>query len=77
MWLDYLSASMALCDVENTGLGNHDCVVGFGGIGMTSADLAKGRPNLAYLYLVFRRLIFVTMDGRRAAQKLHPGRGRS
>jgi hypothetical protein len=44
-----------LADVRagNTRLGNHDCVVSFGGLGMTSADLAKGRPNLAYPYLVF------------------------
>ena len=51
MWLDHLPASVAFCDVETTGLGNHDRIVSFGGIGMISRDLAKGR--LAYLYLVF------------------------
>ena len=39
--------------VETTGLGNHDRIVSFGGIGMISRDLAKGRPDLAHLYLVF------------------------
>ena len=53
MWLDHLPASVAFCDVETTGLGNHDRIVSFGGIGMISRDLAKGRPNLEYLYLVF------------------------
>ena len=53
MWLDHLPASVAFCDVETTGLGNHDRIVSFGGIGMISRDLAKGRPELAYLYLVF------------------------
>jgi uncharacterized protein YprB with RNaseH-like and TPR domain len=53
MWLDHLPASVAFCDVETTGLGNHDRIVSFGGIGMISRDLAKGRLDLAYLYLVF------------------------
>jgi DNA polymerase III subunit epsilon len=53
MWLDRLPASVAFCDVETTGLGHHDRIVSFGGIGMISRDLAKGRPDLAYLYLVF------------------------
>ena len=53
MRLDHLPASMAFCDVETTGLGNHDRIVSFGGIGMISRDLVKGRPDLAYLYLVF------------------------
>jgi DNA polymerase III subunit epsilon len=53
MWWDHLPASVAFCDVETTGLGNHDRIVSFGGIGMISRDLAKGRPNLEYLYLVF------------------------
>ena len=53
MWLDHLPASVAFCDVETTGLGNHDRIVSFGGIGMISRDLAKGRPDLAHLYLVF------------------------
>ena len=53
MWLDHLPASVAFCDVETTGLGHHDRIVSFGGIGMISRDLAKGRPDLACLYLVF------------------------
>jgi hypothetical protein len=53
MWLDHLPASVAFCDVETTGLGNHDRIVSFGGIGMISRDLANGRPDLASLYLVF------------------------
>jgi DNA polymerase-3 subunit epsilon len=53
MWLDHLPASVAFCDVETTGLGHHDRVVSFGGIGMISRDLANGRPDLEYLYLVF------------------------
>ena len=53
MWLDRLPASVAFCDVETTGLGHHDRIVSFGGIGMISRDLAKGRPDLEYLYLVF------------------------
>jgi DNA polymerase-3 subunit epsilon len=53
MWADRLPASLAFCDVETTGLGLHDRIVSFGGIGMISRDLVKGRPHLAYLYLVF------------------------
>ena len=53
MRLDHLPASVAFCDVETTGLGNHDRIVSFGGIGMISRNLAKGRPDLEYLYLVF------------------------
>ena len=53
MWLDHLPASVVFCDVETTGLGNHDRIVSFGGIGMISRDLAKGGPGPAYLYLVF------------------------
>jgi hypothetical protein len=49
MWLDHLPASVAFCDVETTGLGNHDRIVSFGGIGMISRELVKGRPDLAYL----------------------------
>jgi hypothetical protein len=41
MWLDHLPASVAFWDVETTGLGNHDRIVSFGGIGMISRDLAK------------------------------------
>jgi DNA polymerase III subunit epsilon len=52
MWLDRLPASVAFCDVETTGLGNHDRIISFGGIGMISRDL-EGRLDLAYLYLVF------------------------
>ena len=50
---DRLPASIAFCDVETTGLGNHDRIVSLGAIGMISRDLAKGRPDLTYLYLVF------------------------
>src|SRR5262249_2871969 len=51
--LDHLPASVAFCDVETTGLGHHDRIVSFGGIGMISRDLGKGRPDVEYLYLVF------------------------
>ena len=67
MWLDHLPASVAFCDVETTGLGNHDRIVSFGGIGMISRDLAKGRPDLAYLYLVFDP----GMENRRDAEQIH------
>ncbi len=63
----HLPASVAFCDVETTGLGNDDRIVSFGGIGMISRDLAKGWPDLQYLYLVFdpgRR-------SRRGAQQIH------
>ncbi len=53
MWWNHLPASVAFCDVETTGFGHHDRIVSFGGIGMISRDLAKGRPGPAYLYLVF------------------------
>jgi DNA polymerase III subunit epsilon len=53
MWLDHLPASVAFCDVETTGLGHHDRIVSFGGIGMISRKLVKGPPDLEYLYLVF------------------------
>ena len=53
MWPDRLPESVAFCDVETTGLGNHDRIVSFGGIGMFSRTLAKGGPDLEYLYLVF------------------------
>ena len=53
MWLDRLPASVAFCDVETTGLGHHDRIVSFGGIGMIRRDLAKARPHLRCLYLVF------------------------
>jgi DNA polymerase-3 subunit epsilon len=67
MSLDCLPASVAFCDVETTGLGNHDRIVSFGGIGMISRDLAKGRPDLAYLYLVFDP----GMGNRRDAEQIH------
>ena len=50
---DRLPTSIAFCDVETTGLGNHDRIVSLGAIGMISRDLNKGRSNLTYLYLVF------------------------
>jgi DNA polymerase III subunit epsilon len=53
MWLDRIPASVAFCDVETTGLANDDRIVSFGGIGMISSALAKGRLDLAYSYLVF------------------------
>jgi DNA polymerase III subunit epsilon len=52
MWWD-LPASAVFCDVETTGLGNHDRIVSFGAIGMISRKQAKERPDLEYLYLVF------------------------
>ena len=65
MWLDHLPASVAFCDVETTGLGNHDRIVSFGGVGMLGRDLAKGR--LAYLYLVFDP----GTANRRDAERIH------
>lgn len=53
MWPSYLPASVAFCDVETTGLRRDDRIVSFGGIGMISRDLAKGPPDLEYVYLVF------------------------
>jgi DNA polymerase III subunit epsilon len=53
MWPDRLPASVAFCDVETTGLGNHDRIASFGGIGMISRNLVKGWPELEYVYLVF------------------------
>ena len=53
MWLDHLPASVAFCDVETTGLGKHDRIVSFGGIGMISRNLMKGAGDLKYVYLVF------------------------
>jgi DNA polymerase III subunit epsilon len=53
MWPSHLPASVVFCDVETTGLGNHDRIVSFGGIGMTSHNLAKGQLDLEYVYLVF------------------------
>jgi Exonuclease len=53
MWWDHLPASVVFCDVETTGLGNDDRIVSFGGIGMISRDLARRRPNLECVYLVF------------------------
>jgi DNA polymerase III subunit epsilon len=65
MWWDHLPASVAFCDVETTGLANHDRIVSFGGIGMISRDLAKGCP--AYLYLVFNP----GTENHRAAEQIH------
>jgi DNA polymerase-3 subunit epsilon len=65
MRLDHLPASVAFCDVETTGLGHHDRIVSFGGIGMISRDLAKGRP--AYLYLVFNP----GTENHRDAERIH------
>jgi DNA polymerase-3 subunit epsilon len=67
MSLDCLPESVAFCDVETTGLGNHDRIVSFGGIGMISRDLAKGRPHLTYLYLVFNP----DTRNSRAAERIH------
>jgi hypothetical protein len=67
MWLDHLPASVAFCDVETTGLGTHDRIVSFGGIGMISRDLARGRPDLEYVYLVFDP----GRANRRAAEQIH------
>ena len=53
MWPNHLPASVAFCDVETTGLRRDDRIVSFGGIGMISRDLAKGPPDLEYVYLVF------------------------
>jgi DNA polymerase III subunit epsilon len=67
MWWDHLPASVAFCDVETTGLGNDDRIVSFGAIGMISRDLAKGRADLEYLYLVFDP----ARANRRAAEQIH------
>jgi hypothetical protein len=67
MWLDHLPASVAFCDVETTGVGKHDRIVSFGGIGMTSRNLANGRPDLEYLYLVFDP----GTGNRRGAEQIH------
>jgi DNA polymerase III subunit epsilon len=67
MRLDRLPASVAFCDVETTGLGHHDRIVSFGGIGMISRDLTKSRPDLAYLYLVFDP----GMGNHRNAEQIH------
>jgi DNA polymerase III subunit epsilon len=67
MWLDHLPASVAFCDVETTGLGTHDRIVSFGGIGMISRKGAKCRPDLEYLYLVFDP----GKANRRDAEQIH------
>jgi DNA polymerase-3 subunit epsilon len=64
---DRLPASVAFCDVETTGLGNHDRIVSFGGIGMINRKRAKGRPDLTYVYLVFNP---GTANGR-VAEQIH------
>ena len=53
MWLDRIPASVAFCDVETTGLTKDDRIVSFGGIGMIRSELANGRVELAYTYLIF------------------------
>jgi DNA polymerase III subunit epsilon len=63
MRLDHLPASVAFCDVETTGLGHHDRIVSFGGIGMVSRD--QGCP--AYLYLVFNP----GTENHRDAERIH------
>jgi DNA polymerase III subunit epsilon len=67
MWWAHLPASVAFCDVETTGLGNDDRIVSFGGIGMISRDLARGRPELEYLYLLFDP----GRPNRRYAEQMH------
>ena len=67
MWWNHLPTSVVFCDVETTGLGNDDRIVSFGGIGMISRDLAKGRRDLEYLYLVFDP----GRATRRAAEQIH------
>jgi DNA polymerase III subunit epsilon len=67
MGRDHLPESVVFCDVETTGLSTHDRIVTFGGIGMISRDLAKGRPDLEYLYLVFDP----GRANRRAAEHIH------
>jgi hypothetical protein len=67
MWLDYLPVSAVFCDVETTGFGHLDRIVSFGGIGMISRDLAKGRPDLECLYLVFDP----GMSNHRDAERIH------
>src|SRR5262249_51359903 len=47
------ACSVAFCDVETTGLSNHDRIVSVGGIGMISRNLMKGPSDLEYVYLVF------------------------
>jgi DNA polymerase-3 subunit epsilon len=62
-----LPASVAFCDVETTGFGNQDRIVSFGGIGMTSRNVAKGQLDLKCIYLVFNP---GTANGR-AAERIH------
>jgi DNA polymerase III subunit epsilon len=64
---DHLPASVVFCDVETTGFGNDDRIVSFGGIGMISRKLTKGRPNLECVYLVFDP----GRANRRAAEQIH------
>jgi DNA polymerase-3 subunit epsilon len=67
MWSNHLPVSVVFCDVETTGFGHHDRIVTFGGIGMISRDLAKGRRGPAYLYLVFNP----GAKNRRDAARIH------
>jgi DNA polymerase III subunit epsilon len=64
---EHLPTSVAFCDVETTGLGNQDRIVSFGGIGMTSHNLAKGQPHLEYVYLVFNP----SKGNGRVAEQIH------
>src|SRR5262249_55450278 len=48
-WLDHLPASVAFCDVETTGVSQHDRVVSFGGIGMIGRNLAPSGQALSVL----------------------------
>src|SRR6476620_4512786 len=67
MWLDHLRAYAAFCDVETTWVDKYGRIVSFGGIGMTSRNLANGRPDLEYLYLVFDP----GTGNRRGAEQIH------
>lgn len=52
-WLAKMPSSVAFCDVETTGLSEHDRVITFAGIGLKTASLARGEFDLAYSYLIF------------------------
>jgi hypothetical protein len=62
MWLDHLPASVAFCDVETTGLGNHDRIVSFGGIG-NDQPRAGQRPARSGISV----LVFEPVAARRPA----------
>src|SRR5215831_18468562 len=48
-WLDHLPASVAFCDVDTTGVSQHDRTVSFGGIGMIGRNLAPSGQALSVL----------------------------